>query len=245
VLVRSEFYNDFLRPQGYFHILGAVLFRREDALGVVRVIRPRTASPFGPEEVALLEGLVPHLSRALRLHEQLGLAEARRDEVGEVLDRFPGGVLLLDDAGRPVAANREADRLLSAGDGLRAGREGIRALLPAETSALQRLIARTVAAPAADASDGVLNVSRRPPRRPLNVLVAALRGGPLHRAGRRAALVLFITDPERPTTMSVQRVQRWLGLTPAEAALVVELLRGRRVEEAAETLDISTHTART
>ncbi len=245
VLVRSEFYNDFLRPQGYFRLLGAVVFKREDALAVVRVIRPRTATPFGAQDVALLRRLVPHLARALRVHEQLAVAEARRDEVGEVLDRFPGGVLLLDAAGHLVAANRMADQLLAAGDGLRAGRDGIRAVLPAETTALQRLIARTAAAPAADTSDGVLNVSRRPPRRPLNVLVAALRGGVLHRVGQRAAVVVFVTDPDRPSTMSVQGVQRWLGLTPAEAAVVLELLRGRRVEEAAEVLDISAHTART
>ena len=245
-LVRSEFYNDFLRPQGYFHILGGIPTKREDVLTVVRVIRPLTAPPFGAPEVALLRRLLPHLSCALRLREQLALAESRRDEAGEVLDRFPGGVLLLDATGRVVASNRMANQLLGAGDGLRTGRDGIRAVLPAETAALQRLVARAAAAPTPDEpSDGVLNVSRQPPHRPLNLLVVPLRCGSLRRAAGSASVVLFVTDPDCPSAMSVQRVQRWLGLTPAEAALVVELLRGQRVEEAAETLHISTHTART
>jgi DNA-binding CsgD family transcriptional regulator/PAS domain-containing protein len=244
-LVRSEFYNEFLRPQGLFHLLGALAVKREDFVALVRVSRPRTAPPFGPQELALLRRLQPHLSRALRLQEQLALAEARRDEVGEVLDRFPGGVLLLDATGHVVAANRMAEQMLATGDGLRAGRDGIRAILPSETAALQRLIRSAAAAPSIDTSDGVLNVSRQPPRRPLNLLVAALRGGSLVRAARSAAVVVFVTDPDRPAATSVQRVQRWLGLTPAEAALVVELLQGKRVEEAAEALHISTHTART
>lgn len=215
-------------------------------MALVRVIRPRTAPPFGAQEVALLRRLLPHLSRALRLQEQLAVAESRRADAGEVLDRFPGGVLLLDASGHVLAANRMANQLLDSGDGLRSGRDGIRAALPAETAVLQRLVAHAAATPAFDeASDGVMNVSRQPPGRPLNLLVAPLRGGSLRRAAGSASVVVFVTDPDRPSDMSIQRVQHWLGLTPAESALVVELLRGLRVEEAAETLHISTHTART
>lgn len=244
-LVRSEFYHDFLRPQGFFHILGAVPLRSAEVVGVVRVIRPRTAAPFGSDEVALLRCLVPHLSRAMRLHERLALAETRRAETVDVLDRFSAGVLLLDAAGHPLAVNRAAEALLAAGDTLRTGRDGIRAVLPVETAALQRLVARAATSGPGGASDGVINLSRPPPRRPLNVLVAPLRGGPLRGAARRAAVVMFVTDPERLPSPSIEGVQRWLGLTRAEAALVAELLRGRRVEEAADTLAISSHTART
>jgi DNA-binding CsgD family transcriptional regulator len=244
-LIRSEFYNDFLQPQGYFHILGAVPWRSPEAIGVVRVVRPRTAAPFGSHEVDLLRHLLPHLSRALRLHDRLALAETRRAETVDVLDRFSAGVLLLDAAGHPVAVNRAAEALLAAGDTLRTGRDGIRAVLPAETATLQRLVARAAASRPGGASEGVLNLTRPPPQRPLNVLVTPLRGGPLRGAARRAAVVVFVTDPERLPSPPVEGVQRWLGLTRAEAALVAELLRGRRVEEAADTLEISTHTART
>jgi DNA-binding CsgD family transcriptional regulator len=245
-LVRSEFYNDFLRPQGYFHILGAVVLKRPDVMGVVRVIRPRTARPFSARERALLGALVPHLSRALRLHEQLTVAELRRAEAAELLDRLPVGVLLLDAAGRLVSANHVAEQLLRSGDGLRGGSHGIRACLPAETAQLQRLIAQAVGhTPPDEWSDGIMNLTRPPPRRPLHLLVAPLRGGSLRRAACTAAAVVFVTDPERPAATSPEHLRRWLGLTPAEGALVTELLGGRRVEEAAVALHISTHTART
>ena len=91
----------------------------------------------------------------------------------------------------------------------------------------------------------MLNLTRPPPARPLNLLVAPLRGKLLSREAPRAAAVVFVTDPERLPSTPIDRVQRWLGLTRAEAALVLQLLRGRRVEDAADALGISAHTART
>jgi len=244
-LLRSEFYNDFLRPQGFFHILGGVPTRQGHIQSLIRVVRPEVAPAFGPHEVALMRSLLPHLSRTIRLAEQLAIAESRRDDAAEVLDRFPGGVILLDGAGHVVGANRVANDLLKAANGLRSGRDGIRAAVPSESAALQRLIVRAASQTVDEPSDGVLNVTRPAPHRPLNVLVAPLRAGMLRVAARGATVTVFVTDPDRGFPLSVQRVQRWLGLTPAEAALVVELMRGLRVEEAAETLQISVNTART
>jgi DNA-binding CsgD family transcriptional regulator len=245
-LVRSEFYNEFLRPQGFFHIVGGVPLENDDLVAVVRVIRPRTAQAFGRREAALIHRLMPHLSRVLRLQQRLTVAAARRDEAAEVLDWFPTGVLLLDASGRVVAANRVAEEILASGDGLRVGGEGLRAALPVESAVLHRLIAEigrgTVAI---DPSGGVLNLTRPSGARPLNLLVAPLRGKLLSQEAPRAAVVVFVTDPERLPSTPVDRVQRWLGLTRAEASLVLQLLRGCRVEDAADVLGISPQTART
>jgi DNA-binding CsgD family transcriptional regulator len=245
-LARSEFYNDFLRPQGFFHIMGGVPLENDDVVAVLRIVRPRTAPPFGRREAALVHRLMPHLSRALRLQQRLAAATARRDEAAEVLDWFPTGVLLLDASSRVVAANRIAEEILAAGDGLRAGGDGLRATNPAESTLLRRMIAQSAMAPAVvDPNGGVLNLTRAAAARPLNLLVAPLRGKILAREAPRAAVVVFVTDPERLPSTPVDRVQRWLGLTRAEAALVLQLLRGRRVEDAADALGISAHTART
>ena len=210
------------------------------------MIRPRTAPPFGRREAALIHRLMPHLARGLRLHRRLAAAAVGRDEAVEVLDWFPTGVLLVDAAGRVVAANRTAEEILATGDGLRAGGDGLRAAVPAETAALQRLIAQTGAGPSrVDPNGGVLNLTRPSRARPLNLLVAPLRGRLLAHEAPRAAVVVFVTDPERLPSTPVDRVQRWLGLTRAEASLVLQLLHGQRVESAADALGISLHTART
>lgn len=245
-LLRSEFYNDFLRPQGYFHLIGGVPLENDDYVAALRVIRPRSAPPFGRREAALLHRLMPHLSRSLRLHRRLAAATARRDEAVEVLDWFPTGVLLLDSRGRVLGANRIAEEILAAGDGLRAGTDGLRAAVPVESAALRRMIGVAGGAAAAvDPSGGVINLTRASHDRPLNLLVAPVRGKLLSREAPRATVVVFVTDPDRLPSTPVDRVQRWLGLTRAEASLVLQLLRGRSVDDAADALGISAHTART
>src|SRR5262245_56944044 len=140
--------------------------------------------------------LLPHLSRTLRLADQLAIAESRRDDAAEVLDRFPGGVILLDGAAHVVATNRAANDVLLAGNGLRSGRDGIRAVVPAESAALHGLIMRSAAQTADEPSDGVLNVTRPAPHRPINVLVAPLRAGMLRAAAGGATVVVFVTDAD-------------------------------------------------
>src|SRR5262249_29852773 len=177
----------------------------------------------------------------------VALAQARRNEVVEALDWFPPGVVLLDRQGRVVAANRSAEDLLAAGDGLRTDRDGMRAASPGETLALRRLIAAAIepAAPGASEGDGTLTITRPSERRPLNLLVAPLRASLAPEATARAQVVVFVTDPEEIPFAPVERLQHYLGLTQAEAALVLWLVQGRRVEDAADELGISVNTART
>jgi DNA-binding CsgD family transcriptional regulator/PAS domain-containing protein len=246
-LLRSEFYNDFLRPQGFFHILGAVPVKTDDAFAVLRVIRQRSSPAFGREELEFVRRLVPHLARAVGLSRQLALAAARRDELVEALDWFPTAVMLLDRRGRIVAANRSAEDLLAAGDGLRSDRDGLRAAAPGDTLALRRMLA-TAAEPTAQGSahgDGTLSIARPSPRRPLNLLVAPLRTPIVPDARARARVAVFVTDPDRVAIAPVERLQHYLGVTRAEADLVMWLVQGHRLEEAADELGITVNTART
>src|SRR5262249_28173635 len=167
-----------------------------------------SAPPFGRREAALIHRLMPHLSRALLLHQRLGAAAARRDEALEVLDWFPTGVLLLDSTGRVLVANRVAEEILAEGGGLRAGNDGLRAVFPAESAALRRLIAGASGVPVAiEPIGGVLNLTRASHDRPLNLLVAPLRGRLLTRESARATVVVFVTDPDRAPSTPVERVQ--------------------------------------
>jgi DNA-binding CsgD family transcriptional regulator len=246
-LLRSEFYNDFLRPQGFFHILGAVPVKTDDTFAVLRVIRPRSSPAFGRDELELVRRLVPHLARAVGLARQLALAEARRDELVETLDWFPTAVLLLDSRCRIVAANRSAEDLLAAGDGLRTDRDGLRAAAPADTLALRQMIA-AAAEPTAQESargDGTLSIARPAPRRPLNLLIAPLRTPIVQSARTRAQVAVFVTDPDRVAIAPVERLRHYLGVTRAEADLVMWLVQGHRLEEAADELGITVNTART
>lgn len=241
-LLRSEFYADFLRPQGYFQLLGTVALRSDEAIGVLRVIRPPTSPTFSDDDRHLMGQLAPHLRRTIVLHRQLALATARHAAASDVLDRFQVAVLLLDGRARVRATNRRADRLLSGQDGLRTDRDGLRASMPGDTAALRALVAMTTrAAP----SGGAMTIERPSGREPLAVLVMPLRTPGLTRVAHGAAAIAFVTDPDEHPPLTRRRVQRHLGLTAAEADVALTIAGGHTVDEAAMLLGISPHTART
>jgi DNA-binding CsgD family transcriptional regulator/PAS domain-containing protein len=245
-LCRSEFYNDFLRPQHMFHALGAVVVKDEGRIGVLRVLRPRSR-PFGDEERSVLQLILPHLARGLDLHQRLHAVRAERDANAEVLDAFAGGVVLLDRGARVLAANRYAETLLRAGDGLLSVHGSLIASAPRDGVLLRRLVdgvgSRDVRRP--EALGGSLVVQRPSGRPPYQLLVSPLAAPWLATAPRQAAVVVYVSDPERGPEPDPAAVCRYLGLTPSEGAVVLALARGRSLAEVAGERGISLHTVRT
>ncbi|MEK7630505.1 MAG: hypothetical protein AAB417_00525 [Patescibacteria group bacterium] len=241
-LVRSEFFNDFLRPRDFFHIMGGVPIKEPERMAVIRLIRPRKAPPFGNQELRLLRVVMPHLTRALHLHCEIARVADARDSAHEVLDRFRTGVILLDREGKVITANLQARAILDRSDGLLVKD----ATLTAESTAARSELASTVAG--VQAPDGNESASLRIPRssgkRPLGLLIARLRGRLLGDISNRAAVVVFVSDPDEQRVAPIDFVRQSLGLTKAQARLVVSLAAGGRLKDIAEKLGITYATAR-
>lgn len=247
VLEASEFYQDFLRPQGFFHIAGGVALRTAEEMAVVRVVRPRSAPAFDAADLALIDAILPHVGRALDLQRRLDTAEARRDDQHHVLDCIPGGVLLLDATGRLHAANASAEALLAARDGLVVERGRLRALDSTDNGQLRTLIAAAASPKPAPArtTPHALPIRRRTGERPLVLMVAPLRGTLLRGTATTASVVVFVNDLAASPAPDPATLETHLGLSPAEARLTLALARGASVTEAAKTLGVTEHTART
>lgn len=237
-------YPGFRSPQSFFHTAGGVPLNDDTAIGVLRVIRPRSTAPFDDEEIDLLRHLMPHLGRGLALHRRLAAIEAARDQ-GDLLDWLPFGVVLLDRRGTVLATNRRADALFAVHDGLWLEGGGLRAGRSTEHMLLQQEIISATGAGGDDPGTGALTLTRTEPGRSLHVFVAPLRPGQLGRAAHRARVVVFISDPDAPPVVDVDRLRAYLGITGAEAALVATLVGGLAVEDAAARLGITVNTART
>jgi len=70
---RTEFYNDFMRPQGKDHGLYWVDFDRGDLSAMLSFWRPRRRPAWGDAEVRVLRAIGPHLGRALRIERGLAV----------------------------------------------------------------------------------------------------------------------------------------------------------------------------
>jgi DNA-binding CsgD family transcriptional regulator/PAS domain-containing protein len=246
VLDRSEFYNDYLRRLEIFNQCGAVICQQSSATGVISMYRSRKAQPFGETQLRILRLLLPHLQRAMQLHDKFSALRDRNEMLGSALDRTPAAIVFVDARGQVILANRSAARLIDARDGLLLGRDGLRGATPHESAQLQKLIqgAALTGNGKGLSPGGVMHLSRKAPRAPLSVLVAPAHSENQLASPQRTAAVIFISDPEQRVEPNREILRRLYRLTPTEAKLAVLLLHGSSLKEAADIHQVAMSTAR-
>src|SRR5579864_6564341 len=243
---RSEFCNDFLSRYDIFHECCGVVVREPRGASVIASLRPGRLGPFGDEHTRLLELLMPHLQRAIQLHQRIAGLETKADSAAEALDRIPLGFLVIDGAGKVLLSNRRAQDILKSNDGLTLSRNGLVACRPQETNRLRGLIqgASTGGSGMGLGSGGIMTIPRPSLRRPFQILVTPLRSRASVLWPERASAALFLTDPESQVEPSDKMLGRLFGLTPAEARLAGSLMQGTSLEQSAEEFHLSRNTVR-
>ena len=246
-LVKTEFYNGWLKPQELFHRVSGVVARENHRLTYFEVLRPQGLKVFGRHEVALFGRLVPHLQQALQIQGVMGSLRVERDAMVDTLDRLPFGVFVVDRGCKPLRANSYAKELLAAADGLTLGRNGLCAGSHSESESLRELVASAAAMAVGGViePDGVLTLSRPSGRRPFQVLVAFLPDTHGFLDDEAPVAVLLVSDPERRVDANEDRLCRLYRLTQAEARLAGLMAQGKRLDGMAETTGVSVHTVRT
>jgi PAS domain-containing protein len=198
VVLRSEYYNDWMRPQGFAAgpSLGGVIGVHGEARSYLGVYRPEGAREYGSREYALCRLLMPHLRRAIELDRQLRSLDAEREIAFETLDYLSVGLVVVDPQGRILACNRVAAEIVALNDGLHIDEEGLACAIPSQTRRLRVLIHQ--AAHGEGKWGGSLSLSRPSGKPDFGVLVACFSGASLEGLeGRRVAAVV-INDANRP-----------------------------------------------
>lgn len=246
-LRRSEFYRQYLEPAGVLHILGADIGAPDAFQARLRFIRGPEEPPFGEREKALCGQIVPHLERAIEIHARLSRMTSERDLFAGAVEQLAVGAILLDENGQFLQANQLATQILEERDGLQIRQRQLELSDKTPNRELHGIIQRVLANGRSQAPAVVeaLRV-RRPSGRPDLGLLVRLVPQYAWSEGRHApAVAVFISDPGQRGEPSEQLLIQLFGLTRAEAALATRLSRGLQLQEAADQLHISLHTART
>ncbi len=241
---RSEFYNDYGRSVGNFHLLGAMQPVDAAATLLIGLHRPERANPFGEEQRALLDALLPHLRRGLDLWSRLGVAAGTG--AAAALDAIADGAVLVDGDLRVLHLNAAAEAMARRG-AIRLVAEGSATRLVAPRREHQARLAILVRAVALGGEEGG-GVPLRPPQGPAvagMVMRLPTRLGPSAGARRATgrALVL-LRDVSRPPTLAPHLVMDLFGLTPAEAAVALAAAAGETAEAIARERRASVNTVR-
>ena len=143
--LRTEFCNDWVRPQGIGHALYALSMREGSRVGGFGITRGPHQAEFDVRTCATLEALLPHLGCAVRTTWRLASAEARWAGLETLLGRLPQATLLPGANGAVLYANPAAEALLRQGDGLSTVRGRLCAARPGDDAALRRALAGAAA----------------------------------------------------------------------------------------------------
>ena len=191
---RTEFYNDWCRPQSIDLAIGVTLQRDQSRNLSCSVLLPRATLERDGDAVARLERIAPHLLRAAQLDAQLREARLRADAAEAAMAGLAMGMILADAKGRAHFLNPTAEAIVACGDGLLLAGGVLDAVVPSEGERLRGLVAAAIAGrvePTA-APGGLMRVSRRSGATPYEVLVGP---APQSRLALGDGALLFVRDP--------------------------------------------------
>jgi DNA-binding CsgD family transcriptional regulator len=160
--------------------------------------------------------------------------------VTEALSWLEYGLLLVDGGSLVHFASGKARRQLQSGHlSIQAGQLRTRTL--GETLNLHRLVARCAHIGQVDGDEAATcRVGE------LLLQLAPLAARPPDSARTEGALVaVFVIDPARAVDPSAEQLRQQFGLTPAEAGITCEVVKGNGLMECAGKIGISQATART
>jgi DNA-binding CsgD family transcriptional regulator len=240
-LLNSEFYSDLLRHYDIFHQCGGILQQTASANSAITLLRPRRKGSFGDGTTHLLAALVPHLQKAMKLHQQFVDLNARSRSLEAAIDLLTVGVMFLNCKGEPILLNRKAEELLQRKDGILLIGRRLGARTPPECSMLAAEVSAAVNGSGFGAGGTFL--LQRKNGRPLSVTAAPLRNAPTG-FSQNVAAVLFISDPEQKIESPVELLRRCYGITNAEARLTTALVEGLSLKEAADLCGVTHNTAK-
>ncbi|MGA7156577.1 MAG: hypothetical protein WBY53_07010 [Acidobacteriaceae bacterium] len=264
----SKIFNDFIAHDGVAHHCAATF--SELKLGSdagVCLMRTEHRGRFPEETVALLAILAPHIKRAINLHQSLETARIDGAFLRQSIEAVDLAIISVNGKGEILNITAAAQKILDTCDGLKLGSMHICARVSGEGRRLLELIrgaASTgagttngetvhrsirVATQASDSAQraavrgGAMLISRRPPKRPLQLVVTPFHPSNTSLDERPSALV-FLSDPDAIPASRSSILRTLYGLTPMECRLADLLAAGNELCVAADSLKISTQTAR-
>jgi DNA-binding CsgD family transcriptional regulator/PAS domain-containing protein len=243
---RTSFYHEWGRKNRVSHAVGGAIRATSAVTVFFSINRGDAQGPYGEEDREVAQLLMPHVQRAVNLYERMtGL-----NDRAWVLNALAFPMMFVASDGAVRWANEAAEQLLRRAHGLRLRDGKLSAELPDEHAELhkklredQRLIAGHV-----NGYGGWQRITKAGDGSQLSLFLTRLP----HKLGRPMGLfetgsgflVLVAAQAVDANTLMSRVRQSW-GLTPAEAALAIEMLESDGLPAAAAKLRISRNTAKT
>ena len=243
---KTPYFIHWCQPYNVFHVMGVDISTPESGKLRFRITHPEDAPGFSAEERSLCEALLPHLRRALHMHNLLDRSESLGTLYSKAIGRLSVATIVLDETGKVLDQNLIAQDILASGDGLKLVGGRLEATYPSDNRALQQLIRNAFAQQSGDrvVPSEAMSVSRPSGLVSLGVVIEQVPSGEWAEGKGKPSVVVYIRDAAGKSLASTTVAKQLFNLTPAETGLAMELANGLSLEEAAEVLNIRRNTAR-
>jgi PAS domain-containing protein len=240
----DRFYNEFFVPSGMVESLAGNLYSDQGNFSLIAIMRGEDRKPFDDDDIAHLERLMPHVTRALHVRRAFFRVDAKNLGLQATVDRLRAGIVLLDRDGAALFINTAMQALAQRGDGFALDRGGCP--LPAGIEARRRfdVLLEEVAG---GGGGGILTVQRASGARDYVVLIAPSPPSTVQsdweRQGPGGAIVL-VHDPEAQPSGMADILEQGLRLPKGAARLAAALAADDDLKSFAAREGITIHTAR-
>jgi pimeloyl-ACP methyl ester carboxylesterase/DNA-binding CsgD family transcriptional regulator len=190
--------------------------------------------------------LEPHITRAIGLNQRIMDLETKHHTIEQILNRIPIGVIVTNADAMPLAMNNRAQTLLDAKRCLILKNGVLTAKAPKQNRTLSRLIHRHAHSQGNTKGSIIQLQTQQGGLDNITSLWLSTAGEIPHtNSNEKHLCIIYIASPLIRPSYNIESIQQSFGLTPAEARLVKTLANGcHNLNEAAESLGISIHTAR-
>lgn len=242
----SAFYNEFRRFTGYGNYgLTTTLFREGNAFGNFVLQTSKKNDEISARTLRNIEIVVPHVARAVSIARKLHRLEFERSMLDRCVRTDHAGHILVNSKAWCIFADREAEDLVAAEPGIKV-KNGVVRLEDIRADIRLKHAIQACARSGADVPCGeAIRLKRGQGKPPLTIEVLPYRSNRSNPYGNPAAAMLLLRDSRPGKVAEVEDLRMRFGLTRAEAALAIEMLKGDGRAAAAGRCGISVNTART
>jgi len=245
--VKSRFYQEWARPQGWVDCVQALLDKSVTSFALVNFVRNKANGLVDDTMRQRTRLIVPHLRRAALIGNVIDVKTAEAATFADAADGISAGMFFVDASAHIVHANASGHAMLAQGSLLRVvdGK-----LVPNDASAEQALGEVYAMADQGDAAVGIKGIAV-----PLMALdgerhvahVLPLTSGARRRAGTSyaAAAALFVQKAALDTPSPQEVIRKLYKLTPSELRVLLAIMQVGSTPEVAEALGISEATVKT
>jgi DNA-binding CsgD family transcriptional regulator len=265
-LRRTEIYSDYTTVFDIGAVMWGKLVDEPHHIAGISFTRSMSRPFFDADGLQVLSSLMPHMRQALKLSRMLRNLEDSNSMLESGLDEARIAICMVRQDGSVLRSTPGMERLFAAQNGIQLFNRRLKVAAVSEQRALDTLITGACQTSASltvksivrvesraagnmqvrgwtPPAGGSMLVTRKPPLRPLQLVVTPFRAGSLMREPEAAALIQF-SDPFAIPRSRAHVLEELYQLTPTESRLADLLLKGCEVREAADSLTTTVETTR-